>query len=64
MIEASRWADLVVLGRHASIVPSGSHLGPVARAVVRESTCPVLLAAPELQPRVVPAVARRMVATS
>ena len=46
LLSASRTADLLVLGRHATLVPSGSHLGPVARSVVRESTCPVLLATP------------------
>ncbi|MBZ5740632.1 universal stress protein [Nocardioides mangrovi] len=46
LIEASREASLLVLGRHATLVASGSHLGPVARAVVREAACPVLLAAP------------------
>lgn len=46
LIEASRRAELVVVGRHNSLVPSGSHLGPIARAVLRESDCPVLLATP------------------
>lgn len=46
LLVASLTADLLVLGRHASLVPSGSHLGPVARSVVRESACPVLLAVP------------------
>ena len=46
LLVASLTADLLVLGRHASLVPSGSHLGPVARSVVREASCPVLLAVP------------------
>jgi nucleotide-binding universal stress UspA family protein len=46
LISASWNADLVVLGRHATVVPAGSHLGPVARSVVRESSCPVLLTTP------------------
>lgn len=46
LLRAGREAELLVLGRHATLVPSGSHLGPVARAVVREAACPVLLAAP------------------
>lgn len=46
LLVASLTADLLVLGRHASLLPSGSHLGPVARSVVRESSCPVLLAVP------------------
>lgn len=46
LLETSQGVSLLVLGRHATVVPSGSHLGPVARAVVRDATCPVLLAAP------------------
>ena len=46
LLEESRTADLLVLGRHDPLVPIGSHLGPVARAVLRESACPVLLASP------------------
>ncbi|GAA1161276.1 universal stress protein [Nocardioides aquiterrae] len=46
LIAASWNADLVVLGRHATVVPAGSHLGPVARSVLRESCCPVLLTTP------------------
>lgn len=44
LIEAGRTSDLLVVGRHDPLVPIGSHLGPVARAVLREATCPVLLA--------------------
>ncbi len=46
LIEASAHSDLVVIGRHDPVIPLGSHLGPVARAVLREATCPVLLADP------------------
>lgn len=46
LVEASRSADLLVVGRHDPLVPLGSHLGPVARAVLREAACPVLLANP------------------
>ena len=48
LIEASQHADLVVVGRHNSLLPSGSHLGPIARSVLRESACPVLLATPRI----------------
>lgn len=44
-------ADLLVIGRHDPLVPIGSHIGPVARAVLREATCPVLLASPRLSAR-------------
>jgi nucleotide-binding universal stress UspA family protein len=46
LIKAARRSDLLVVGRHDPLVPAGSHLGPVARAVLREATCPVLLADP------------------
>ncbi len=46
LIEASSEADLLVIGRHDPLVPIGSHLGPIARAVLREAHCPVLLADP------------------
>lgn len=52
LVAASAEADLVVVGRHTCLVPAGSHLGPVARAVLREAVCPVLLAAPEEHHRV------------
>jgi nucleotide-binding universal stress UspA family protein len=46
LIEASRDTDLLVIGRHDSRVPIGCHLGPIARAVLREADCPVLLVDP------------------
>jgi nucleotide-binding universal stress UspA family protein len=46
LIEASRETDLLVIGRHDPLVPIGSHLGPIARAVLREAECPVLLVDP------------------
>lgn len=51
LVAASRTAELVVVGRHDPLVPSGSHLGPVARAVLRGAECPVLLVAPSPQHR-------------
>lgn len=46
LLAASRSAQVVVLGRHEPWIPGGSLLGPVARAVLHEAACPVLLAAP------------------
>lgn len=46
LIGASRETDLLVIGRHDSLVPIGSHLGPIARAVLREAECPVMLVDP------------------
>ena len=46
LVAASAGAELLVIGRHDPLVPIGSHIGPVARAVLREATCPVLLATP------------------
>lgn len=43
LIHAGLSADLLVLGRHDPLVPLGSHLGPVARAVLHHAECPVLL---------------------
>jgi nucleotide-binding universal stress UspA family protein len=46
LVEASRESELLVIGRHDPLVPIGSHLGPIARAVLGEADCPVLLADP------------------
>ncbi|KRF34116.1 universal stress protein [Nocardioides sp. Soil805] len=51
LIRAARTSDLLVIGRHDPLVPIGSHLGPVARAVLREAACPVLLADPRARHR-------------
>lgn len=50
ILDASQGAELLVIGRHDPLVPIGSHIGPVARAVLREATCPVLLASPRAHP--------------
>lgn len=46
LIEAGRETDLLVIGRHDPLLPIGSHLGPIARAVLREAECPVMLVDP------------------
>ncbi len=46
LLDAGRESTLLVVGRHDPLVPFGSHLGPVARAVLRDAGCPVLLANP------------------
>jgi nucleotide-binding universal stress UspA family protein len=46
LVEAAAGADLLVIGRHDPLVPIGSHIGPVARAVLRGASCPVLLTTP------------------
>lgn len=46
LVEASRTSELVVVGRHDPLIPFGSHLGPVSRAVLHEAECPVLLTDP------------------
>ncbi|GAB6987683.1 universal stress protein [Nocardioides pyridinolyticus] len=43
LVDESRRAGLLVLGRHQATVPWGSHLGSVARAVLRDADCPVLV---------------------
>ena len=52
LIDASRHACLVVLGRHDPVLPRDSHLGPIGRSVVAEAACPVLLTTPRRQARV------------
>lgn len=46
LVDASHGTDLLVVGRHDPLVPRGSRIGPVARAVVARASCPVLLPVP------------------
>lgn len=46
LVAASREAGLLVLGRHDPVVPVGSHVGPVVRAVLQDAECPVMLVDP------------------
>ena len=46
LVAASHDSALLVVGRHDPLVPFGSHLGPVARAVLHEAACPVELVNP------------------
>jgi len=43
LVEASRRARLLVIGRHRPTVPWGSHLGPVTRTVLDHARCPVMV---------------------
>ena len=43
LLAAAQSSQLLVIGRRHHLLPLGSHLGPVARAVLRHSTAPVLL---------------------
>lgn len=43
LVEASRNARLVVIGRHRPALPIGSHLGPVTRSVLTHARCPVMV---------------------
>jgi nucleotide-binding universal stress UspA family protein len=43
LVEETRSAGLMVLGRHRASVPWGSHLGSVVRSVLHEAECPVLV---------------------
>lgn len=45
LVDVSSRADLLVIGRRHHLLPLGGHLGPVARAILDHSACPVLLAA-------------------
>ncbi len=46
LAEAMKTSELLVIGRHHPFVARGSRLGPVARRVVRDASCPVLLLTP------------------
>jgi nucleotide-binding universal stress UspA family protein len=46
LVALSRGARRVVLGRHDPLVPFGSHLGPVTRAVLDHASCPVVVLDP------------------
>ena len=43
LVESLSSSDLLVIGRRHHLLPLGSHLGPVARAVLQYGTGPVLL---------------------
>ena len=43
LVDESRRASLLVIGRRDPRLPHGSHIGPVARAVLRRSECPVMV---------------------
>jgi nucleotide-binding universal stress UspA family protein len=43
LLHSGQSSQLLVIGRRHHLLPLGSHLGPVARAVLQHSTCPVLL---------------------
>lgn len=46
LTDAMATSELLVLGRHHPLVRRGSRLGPVARRVVRDASCPILLLSP------------------
>ena len=42
-MDAGRESELLILGRRHHLLPFGSHLGPVARAILAHGECPVFL---------------------
>jgi len=50
LIRASEHSDLLVVGRHDPFIPLGSHLGSVARTVLQQASCPVLVIEPVARP--------------
>jgi nucleotide-binding universal stress UspA family protein len=46
LVEESQHSRLLVVGRRDPRIPFGSHLGPVAKAVLREASCPVMVVGP------------------
>ena len=47
LLDRAATSDLIVVGRHRPLHTAGSRLGPVAQAVLRHATCPILLTPPE-----------------
>jgi len=43
LLDAARESELLILGRRHHLLPLGSHLGPVARAILAHGDCPVYL---------------------
>ncbi|HET8962108.1 universal stress protein [Nocardioides sp.] len=43
LLDAARESEVLILGRRHHLLPLGSHLGPVARAVLAHGDCPVYL---------------------
>ncbi len=43
LMDAARESELLILGRRHHLLPLGSHLGPVTRAVLAHGDCPVFL---------------------
>jgi nucleotide-binding universal stress UspA family protein len=43
LLDAARESELLVIGRRHHLLPLGSHLGPVTRAVLAHGDCPVYL---------------------
>jgi nucleotide-binding universal stress UspA family protein len=52
VLAAAATSDLLVVGRRHHLLPLGSHLGPVSRAVIGRSPVPVLMT-PEPEPTLV-----------
>jgi nucleotide-binding universal stress UspA family protein len=46
LLGAAEDSALIILGRHDTALPVGSHLGPVCGSVLRESPCPVMIVDP------------------
>lgn len=46
LVSESRRARRLVVGRHDPVLPLGSHLGPVTRAVLNHAACPVVVVDP------------------
>jgi nucleotide-binding universal stress UspA family protein len=44
LLDAAARSRLLVIGRRHHLLPLGTHLGPIARAVVDRSECPVVVA--------------------
>ena len=54
LVAQSHGARRIVVGRHEPKLPLGSHLGPVTRAVLNHSACPVVVVDPRGQQKADP----------
>lgn len=59
LVAASESSDLIVAGRRDPMLPIGSHLGPVARCLLRESICPIIVVESTPRPVLTAAAAAR-----
>ena len=58
LVEEGDTVSLVVVGRHRPPAGAARHIGPIARVLLREAPCPVMVVEPHTAPRTLTAPAR------